>query len=73
MKITRVVLILVETPRMRPRTKHIALKYHHFREHVKDGTVWITYLESPRQITDIFTKALADVQFAALRKLLIGW
>ena len=30
---------LVDSPRMRPRTKHIALKYHHFRKHVKDGTV----------------------------------
>ena len=25
---------LVKTPRMRPRTKHIALKYHHFRSSV---------------------------------------
>jgi len=26
---------LVAVPKMRPRTKHIAIKYHHFREHVR--------------------------------------
>ena len=64
---------LVETPRMQPRTKHIALKYHHFRKHVKDGTISVTYLETTRQIADIFTKALGDSQFGVLRSLLTGW
>ena len=64
---------LVEAPRMRPRTKHIALKYHHFRKHVKDGTISVTYLESTRQVADIFTKPLGDTQFPFLRGLLMGW
>ena len=64
---------LVETPKMRPRTKHIALKYHHFRKHVTDGTISITYLESTKQIADIFTKPLGDAQFTTLRGLLTGW
>ena len=64
---------LVKAPRMRPRTKHIALKYHHFRKHVKDGTISITYLETARQVADIFTKPLGDSQFAVLRQLLMGW
>jgi len=28
-------LQLARCPKMRPRTKHIAVKYHHFRDHVK--------------------------------------
>ena len=64
---------LVWTPKMRPRTKHIALKYHHFRKHVKDGTISVTYLETSRQVADIFTKPLADSQFATLQSLLMGW
>ena len=64
---------LVETPRMRPRTKHIALKYHHFRRHVSNGTISIAYLESSRQIADIFTKPLGDSQFMLLRGLMMGW
>ena len=64
---------LIETPRIRPRTKHIALKYHHFRSHVKDGTISVKYIETTEQIADIFTKALGDVQFGHLRKKFMGW
>ena len=64
---------LVEAPRMRPRTKHIALKYHHFRSSVKNKLVSIRYVETGEQIADIFTKALNDGQFYKLRQLLNGW
>ena len=64
---------LVKTPRMRPRTKHIALKYHHFREYVRKKIVSVEYVESKEQIADIYTKALGDCQFCYLRKLLMGW
>ena len=64
---------LVEIPKMRPRTKHIALKYHHFRTFVKNKTVSVRYCETALQIADIFTKPLNDTQFAALRKMMMGW
>lgn len=64
---------LVNAPRMRPRTKHIALKYHHFRSFVADKTISIQYVETSLQLADIFTKALSDVQFIKLRELMIGW
>ena len=64
---------LIKTPRIQPRTKHIALKYHHFRSHVRDETVSMRYVESSEQVTDIFTKALRDVQFEILRKMFMGW
>ena len=63
---------LVKVPKIRPRTKHIALKYHHFRSFVRDKKVSIQYVETKLQIADIFTKALNDTQFAALRSRLIG-
>ena len=37
---------LVNVPRMRPRTKHIGLKYHHFRKHVLDKTISIEYIDT---------------------------
>jgi hypothetical protein len=30
---------LIAAPTMRPRTRHIAIKYHHFREHVRTGQI----------------------------------
>ena len=56
-----------------PRTKHIAVKYHHFREKVNDGTVSIHSIDSKEQLADIFTKPLEDSLFKYLRKRLSGW
>jgi hypothetical protein len=32
-------LELARRPKLRPRTKHINIKYHHFREHVRLGLI----------------------------------
>ena len=50
---------LAKVPRNRPRTKHIATKYHHFREHVRSGILFVKRVETMEQLADIFTKALA--------------
>jgi hypothetical protein len=59
--------------KMRPRTKHIALKYHHFREHVANGTIKINLIGTKDQIADIFTKALDKPTYLHLRRPLSGW
>jgi hypothetical protein len=64
---------LARAPKMRPRTKHIALKYHHFRKHVENGTIRINTIGTKDQVADIFTKALERDIFISLRKLLSGW
>jgi hypothetical protein len=64
---------IANVPKMRPRTKHLNIKYHHFREEVKKGTISIHYVPSDDQIADIFTKALAEGLFMKLRKKMLGW
>ena len=64
---------LAQAPRMRPRTKHINLKYHHFRNAVDRGMVKIEYVDTHVQLADIGTKPLEPKPFEQLRKLLIGW
>ena len=64
---------LAQAPRMRPRTKHINLKYHHFRNAVDKGMVKIEYIDTHVQLADIGTKPLEPKPFEQLRKLLIGW
>ena len=66
-------LELANTPRYRPRTKHIAIKYHHFREHVRNGSIKISAIDTKEQIADQFTKGLSTSSFEYLRKLLMGW
>jgi hypothetical protein len=64
---------VAESPKFTPRTKHIAIKYHHFRKHVEDGTVKIEHIDTKEQIADIFTKPLGDSTFEYLRRKFMGW
>ena len=56
-----------------PRTKHIALKYHHFRSAMNEGKIKIFHVNTNEQIADIFTKPLKIDQFHYLRQKLMGW
>ena len=60
-------------PSMTPRTKHIALKYHHFRSFVKSGQIEIFSIGTTEQTADIFTKPLSGDLFLYLRKKMMGW
>ena len=60
-------------PRMTPKSKTFAIKYHWFREHVKPGEIVVKKIESKEQKADIFTKGLRTDLFEDLRKKLLGW
>ena len=64
---------VAESPEFTPITKHIALKYHHSRQFMLNKTVHINPNDTLEQNADIFTKPLADVKFAYLRKKVCGW
>jgi len=66
-------LELAKTPKMRPRTKHIAIQYHHFRKEVEDGNITIQHVRSEEQVADIATKPLPFQLFSHLRYKLMGW
>ena len=58
-------LELAQLPRLRPRTKHINICYHHFREHVRRGLIKIFPVDTKDQIADALTKALAQKRFCS--------
>ena len=66
-------LELANTPKLRPRTKHINIKYHHFRSHIEKKTISISKIDTKDQIADIFTKPLEKKLFIPLRRQLQGW
>lgn len=66
-------LILASSPRMTPRSKHIAVKYHFFRSHVASGAIRILRINTEEQKADIFTKGLVRAIFEKVRALLMGW
>ena len=68
-------LILADSPmpKMTPRSKHIAVKYHWFRRKLKKYRMTLVKIISKDQLADIFTKGLTKIEFERLRKALIGW
>ena len=64
---------LANIPKNRPRTKHIAVKYHHFREAVKSKILMVERVDTTDQLADIFTKPLAKIPLEYLRKKIMGW
>ena len=70
----------VKAPKLTPRTKHIAVKYHFSRSHLQDSDdknsksrFMIRKVDSAVQLADIFTKGLSEETFVRLRKLLCKW
>jgi hypothetical protein len=71
-------IAMASNPKFSPQTRHIAIKYHHFRKHVithsnADGFIQIDYCSTDDQIADIFTKPFCNDIFFRLRKLLLNW
>jgi hypothetical protein len=64
---------MAQKPKMRPRTKHMNLEYHHFREAVTSGLASIHAIGTADQIADILTKPLAVGAFQKLRQRMVGW
>ena len=65
-------LQLASAPQMRPRTKHINIKYHHFRSMI-GKEVTIEKVATEDKLADIGTKPLTRKPFETLRKRIIGW
>jgi hypothetical protein len=56
-------LELARLPKLRPRTKHINVCYHHFCKHVQKGLIKNFSIDTKNQIADALTKALAQNDF----------
>ena len=68
-------LELANAPKMRPRTKHINLVYHHFQSFVRgpNPLVSIHPIDTLDQTGDIFTKPLDQNLFVKHRRKMMGW
>jgi hypothetical protein len=71
-------IAMANNPKFSPRTRHIAIKYHHFRKDVimhsnPDGFIQIDYCSKDDQIADIFTKPVRNDIFFRLRKMQLNW
>ncbi|KAJ9541082.1 hypothetical protein OSB04_027588 [Centaurea solstitialis] len=51
---------IAANPVQHSRTKHIDIRYHFIKDHVEKGNVELFFVESERQIADLFTKAFDE-------------
>lgn len=70
-KDNRGTLIMAKEHKVRPRTKHIAVKYHHFCHPVENGDIVVHLIDTKDQCADIFTKPLTDTDFVKHRQKII--
>ena len=66
-------ITVAKSPNFTPRTKHIAIEYHHFRRFVSVGTIIIMSIDTSEKIADIFTKPLGENSLCFLQHQLMGW
>jgi hypothetical protein len=65
-------LEMAQTPKLRPRTKYINVKYHHFREHV-GKSITIHKIDTKDQLADGLTKPLEVNAFRKFRDRVMGY
>ena len=64
---------MARTPKMRPRTKHINIKYHHFNSFVDRDIIGIESIDSEEQPADMMTKPLNKATLMKHRARTMGW
>jgi hypothetical protein len=67
------IVLATKDSHFKPRTKHISLKYHHFKDYIWSGALQITKVPTASNLADIFTKPLTQTLHDRLRLGMMGW
>jgi hypothetical protein len=57
---------VAKNPIFYKRIRHLERRHHFLRDHVENGDIEMGYIDTERQLADIFTKPLDASRFAAL-------
>jgi len=61
---------LAKNPVNHERSRHIDVRFHFIRDHVKKGSVELVHVTSQDQVADIFTKPIPKVLFDKYKKVI---
>jgi hypothetical protein len=59
---------VAKNPVFYKRIRHLERRHHFPRDHIEKGDIEMRYIDTERQLTDIFTKSLDASRFTALRE-----
>ena len=65
-------IAVAESNKLSPR-KHIAIKYHTFCGFIPNKIIWIWYIDTREQTSDVFTKPLGEALFMYIWRKLSGF
>jgi hypothetical protein len=57
---------VAKNPVFHKKMRHIERRHHFLRDHAKKGDIKMRYIDTERQLIDIFTKPFDSSQFADL-------
>jgi hypothetical protein len=60
------IISLVKNPIFHKRMRHLERRHHFLRDHVENGDIKMRYIDTEKQLGDIFTKPLYSSRFADL-------
>ena len=66
-------LEMANNHKYRPRTKHLNIKYHHFRHYVEKGEITVHKIDTKDQLADYLTKPVSQEILEKLRPQVMGW
>jgi hypothetical protein len=66
-------LEILKKAKYRPRTRHLLVKLHHFRDYVTQGKISVHAIRTHDQEADYLTKPVNEEILKKLRKLVQGW
>jgi hypothetical protein len=66
-------LEILKKKKYQPRTKHLLVKLHHFRDYVTSGDITIHQIRTQDQQANYLTKPVNGEILTKLRKLIQGW
>jgi hypothetical protein len=61
-------IFTAKNPVFHKRMRHLERRHHFLRDHVEKGDIEMRYIDTERQLADIFTKLLDASRFAVLRE-----
>jgi hypothetical protein len=64
-------ICLGQNPVFHDRAKHIKVRYHFLRDHVEKGDIVMKYIDTERQLTEIFNKPLMRLILLLCRGIMV--
>jgi hypothetical protein len=61
-------ILVAKNPVFHKKMRHVEMRHHFLRDHVEKGDIEMRYIDTERQLADIFTKPLNSSRFADLRE-----